>query len=299
MKILVIGGSGFVGTHLTRYLLDQGHEVTVASRQGKGSVRGARYVAADAGEDTGLNEAARGQEAIVYLVGIIRERGDQSFQQAHVDGVRNSLQAAKNAGIKRFVHMSALGAAKGTGSRYFETKAQAEELVQASGLHWTILRPSLIFGPGDDFFGGTLKGLVQAPAPFIPQVGDGHFPFRPIWIGDVVGAFEQSLNLQRTVGSAYNLVGPKEYTFRELLLLVRNALGSRKPLLPIPLFLMDLAVPLISALPLSPITKDQYLMLKAGNTADPGPMRQVFRLEERSLETELPSILSPKRLVSS
>lgn len=299
MKILVIGGSGFVGTNLTRHLLEQGHGVTVASRKGKGSVQGAHYVAADAGKNTGLTEAAQGQDAVVYLVGIIRERGDQTFQQAHVDGVRNSLQAAKSAGIRRFVHMSALGAAKGTGSGYFETKAQAEDLVQGSGLEWTIMRPSLIFGPGDDFFGGTLKGLVKTPVPFIPQIGDGHFPFRPIWIGDVAAAFEQSLNLQRTVGSAYNLVGPKEYTFRELLLLVRDALGSKKPLLPIPLFLMDIAVPLISGLPFSPITKDQYLMLKAGNTADPGPMRQVFRLEWRSLEAELPAILSAKRLVSS
>jgi NADH dehydrogenase len=256
-------------------------------------------VRADAGKNTGLTQVAQGQDAIVYLVGIIREHGDQTFQQAHVDGVRNSLRAAQSAGIRRFVHMSALGAAKGTGSRYFETKAQAEELVQASGLEWTILRPSLIFGPGDDFFGGTLKGLVKAPAPFIPQIGDGHFPFRPVWIGDVAAAFKQSLSLGRTVGSSYDLVGPREYTFHELLLLVREALGSRKPLLPIPLFLMDLVVPLISPLPFSPITKDQYLMLKAGNTADPTPMRSTFRLEERSLEAELPAILTPKRLVSS
>jgi len=299
MKVLIIGGSGFVGSHLTRHLLDQGHQVTVASRQGKASVSGARYVVADAARNSGLLEAAQSQDALIYLVGIIRERGDQTFQQAHVDGVRNSLQAAQSAGIKRFIHMSALGAAKGTGSRYFETKAQAEELVQQSGLNWTILRPSLIFGPGDDFFAGTLKGLVQAPAPFIPQVGDGHFPFRPIWIGDVAAAFEQSLNLQRSVGSAYNLVGPEEYTLRDLLLLVRHSLGSHKPLFPVPLALMDLLVPLISGLAFSPITKDQYIMLKVGNTADPAPMQAAFSLEQRSLEAELPQILSAKRLVSS
>lgn len=299
MKILVIGGSGFVGTYLTRHLLDQGHSVTVASRKGQGPVQGARYVSADAGKNTGLTQAAQGQDAVIYLVGVIREQGDQTFVQAHVDGVRNSLQAAQNVGIRRFVHMSALGAAKGTGSRYFETKAQGEELVQSYGLEWTILRPSLIFGPGDDFFGGTLRRLVEALTPFIPQIGDGHFPFRPVWIGDVAAAFEQSLRLGRTVGSSYDLVGPKEYTFRELLLLVRDALGSHKPLLPVPLFLMDLVVPLISPLPFSPITKDQYLMLKAGNTADPSLMRSTFQLEGRSLETELPAILTPKRLVSS
>ena len=299
MNVLVIGGSGFVGTHLSRYLLHRGHRVTVASRRGQGAVPGVRYVAANAGQNLGLEQAVQEQEAIIYLVGIIRERGGQSFQQAHVDGVRHSLQAAKAAGVRRFVHMSALGARLGTGSRYFETKAQGEELVRSSGLEWTILRPSLIFGPGDDFFGGTLRGLVQAPAPFIPQIGDGHFPFRPVWVGDVAAAFEQSLGLERAIGVSCDLVGPKEYTFRQLLLLVREWLGSHKPLLPIPLALMNLVVPLISPLPFSPITQDQYLMLKAGNTADPAPMRDIFRLEERSLETELPEILASKRLVGS
>lgn len=208
---------------------------------------------ADAARNEGLLEAAKGQEALIYLVGIIRERGDQTFRQAHVEGVRHSLAAAKAAGISRFVHMSALGTARGTGSRYYETKAEGEELVQASGLDWTILRPSLIFGRGDEFFGGILKGLVTAPLPFIPLIGDGRFVFRPIWVGDVARAFEQALNRPQTIHRSYNLVGPKEYTFRELLLLVRDTLGSRKPLLSIPLTLMDWVVPLISPCPLAPL----------------------------------------------
>lgn len=299
MKVLVVGGSGFVGTHLVGHLLGQGHQVRVVSRAGKGSVAGASYQQADAATNQGLKEAAWGQEAILYLAGIIREKAGQSFQQVHVDGVRHSLEAAKAAGIRRFVHMSALGAAKGTSSRYFESKAQAEEWVQSSGLDFTIFRPSLIFGPGDDFFGGVLKGLVTIPAPFIPQIGDGRFPFRPVWIGDVVAAFEQSLGLPQTIGQAYNLVGPDEYSFRQLLLLVRDTLGSRKPLLSIPLALMDLLVPVMSILPFTPITMDQYRMLKAGNTADPTPMRQTFSLEQRTLKSELPRILSTKRLVSA
>ncbi len=299
MKVLIVGGSGYVGTHLARHLLEQGHQVTVASRRGEGPLAGVRYVMADAAKDEGLLEAAQGQEALIYLVGIIRERGDQTFRQAHVEGVRHSLAAARAAGIRRFVHMSALGTARGTGSRYYETKAEGEELVQASGLDWTILRPSLIFGQGDEFFGGILKGLVTAPIPFIPQIGDGSFVFRPIWVGDVSLAFEQALSRPNTFYRSYNLVGPKEYTLRELLLLVRDTLGSQKPLLPIPLALMDLVVPLISPLPFSPITLDQYLQLKMGNTADPSHMRNAFSLVERSLEVELPGILTTKRLVSA
>ncbi|MDX2004582.1 MAG: complex I NDUFA9 subunit family protein [Meiothermus sp.] len=298
MKILLIGGSGFVGGYLSRHLIEKNHEVTVLSRGGTGSAR-VRHVAGDVIKNQGLLEAAQGQDAIIYLVGIIRESERQSFQEAHVTGVRNTIAAAKAAGVRRFVHMSALGASRGTGSRYFETKAEAEELLQASGLDWTILRPSLIFGLGDDFFGGVLKGLIRAPAPFIPQIGNGSFPFRPVWVGDVCAAFEQCLTRPQTVGKIFNLVGPKEYSFRELLLLVRDTLRSSKPLLPIPLALMDLAVPLISKLPFSPITLDQYLMLKAGNTADPSYMRQAFSLSERSLEVELSGILTTKRLVGA
>ncbi|WP_337868312.1 complex I NDUFA9 subunit family protein [Meiothermus sp.] len=299
MKVLIVGGSGYVGSHMAQHLLAQGHQVTIASRRGEGPLEGVRYVAADAAKDEGLREAALGHEALIYLVGIIRERGDQTFRQAHVEGVRHSLAAAKSAGIRRFVHMSALGVARGTGSRYYETKAEGEELVQASGLDWTILRPSLIFGRGDEFFGGVLKGLATAPIPFIPLIGDGHFVFRPIWVGDVAAAFEQALNRPNTVQRSYNLVGPKEYTFRELLLMVRDTLGSRKPLLSIPLALMDRVVPLISPLPFSPITLDQYLQLKMGNTADPVHMRGAFSLLERSLEVELPGILTTKRLVGA
>lgn len=299
MKVLIVGGSGYVGSHLARHLLEQGHQVTVASRRGEGPLAGVRYVMADAAKDEGLLEAAQGQEALIYLVGIIRERGDQTFRQAHVEGVRHSLAAARAVGIRRFVHMSALGTARGTGSRYYETKAEGEELVQASGLDWTILRPSLIFGQGDEFFGGILKGLVTAPIPFIPQIGDGSFVFRPVWVGDVALAFEQALSRPHTLHRSYNLVGPKEYTFRELLLLVRDTLGSRKPLLPIPLALMDRVVPLLSPLPFSPITLDQYIQLKMGNTANPVYMRGAFSLVERSLEVELPGILTTKRLVSA
>ena len=291
MKVLLVGGSGYVGSHMAQHLMARGHQVTVASRRGKGPLEGVRYVMADAARNQGLLEAAQGQEALIYLVGIIRERGDQTFQQAHVEGVRHSLAAAQAAGISRFLHMSALGTARGTGSRYYESKALGEELVQASQLNWTILRPSLIFGQGDEFFGGVLKGLVSAPIPFIPLIGDGHFVFRPIWVGDVAAAFAQALERPQTVQRSYNLVGPKEYTFRQLLLLVRDTLGSRKPLLPIPLALMDRVVPLISPLPFSPITLDQYLQLKMGNTADPVYMRQAFSLEERPLEPELPRIL--------
>lgn len=291
MRVLLVGGSGFVGTTLTRALLARDHHVTVVSRTGKGSEPGVTYLSGNAATGTGLAQACASQDAVVYLVGIIRESRAQGFQLAHVEGLRHTIAAMQAQGVGRLIHMSALGAARGTGSRYFESKALGEEAALASGLEVEVLRPSLIFGPGDDFFGGVLRGLVQAPAPFIPMIGDGHFPFRPIWVGDVAQAFLQALEAPQTNPVPCNLVGPREYTFRQLLLEVRNTLGSRKPLLPIPLGLMDLLVPVLNLLPFSPLTLDQYRMLKAGNTADPAPMLARFQLELRSLETELPVIL--------
>ncbi len=300
MNVLVTGATGYVGNYVVKALLEGGHTITAVSRKGAksstasgkdlGTVAGVKYVAADIGSGAGVLDAMRGCEAVVNLVGVIAQRGEQTFQRVHVDGTRHLLEAAKSLGIKRFVQMSALGAAAGAASRYSASKFEAEELLRASTLEWTIFRPSLIFGVGDDFFGRVLKNLVATP--IVPQIGDGLFPFRPVWVGDVAQCFAQSLTNPATVGQTYDLVGPKEYTFRQLLDLEMDALGGRKPVVPAPIFLMDLAVPLMQVLgPLAPITTDQYAMLKAGNTADPSKMQQTFTLEGRRLEAELPKVL--------
>ena len=300
MNVLVTGATGYVGNYVVKALLEAGHAVTAVSRKGAksstasgknlGTVTGVKYVVADVGSGSGVLDAVRGCDVIVNLVGIIAQRGEQTFQRVHVDGTRHLIEAAESLGIKRFVQMSALGAVAGAASRYSATKFEAEELLRKSDLAWTIFRPSLIFGVGDDFFGRVLKNLVATPV--VPQIGDGLFPFRPVWVGDVAQCFVQALSNPATIGQTYDLVGPKEYTFRQLLDLEMDTLGGRKPVVPAPIFLMDIAVPLMQVLgSLAPITTDQYAMLKAGNTADPQKMQQTFTLEGRSLETELPKVL--------
>lgn len=288
MNILVTGASGFVGRHLLEHLLATGHRVIALSRRRANFPVEVEVALGDVVSGEGLAAASASAEAVIHLVGIIRESGDATFDRVHVEGTRNVVAAAREAGL-RYLQMSALGAAKGTGSRYFESKAQAEEIVKASGLDWTIFRPSLIFGLGDEFFGQTMKGLVAAPV--IPQIGDGRFLFRPVHIGDVAAAFEQALARPATIGRSFDLVGPTEYTFRELLLLVREALGSSRSILPVPLWAMKLAVPLLQVLPNPPITKDQFAMLLQGNTADPGPMQAAFDLRMERLPEQLPAIL--------
>ncbi|WP_117236806.1 complex I NDUFA9 subunit family protein [Thermus sediminis] len=261
MRVLVVGGTGFVGQALVSLLLKRGHTPLVLSRRSRELPPGAVWLQGDLTREI---PDLRNVEAAIYLAGIIRE-GPQTFQAVHVEGVRNLLEGMRRAGVRRLLHMSALGARKGTGSRYYDTKAEGEEVVRHSGLSWTIFRPSLIFGPGDEFFGKVLRELVCSPLPFVPLIGDGRFPFRPVYVGDVALAFVEAL--EKGITGSHDLVGPEEYTFRELLERVMAVVGRRKPFLPIPLLFMDLAVPLLSPLPFAPITKDQYVMLKGGNTA--------------------------------
>ena len=285
MRVLVVGGTGFVGRHVVARLLQGGHTPLVLARTPRDLPPGAVFLQGDITREV---PDLAGVEAAIYLAGIIRERG-QTFRQVHVEGVRNLLLGLKQAGVGRVLHMSALGARRGTGSRYYETKAEGEELVRNSGLSYAIFRPSLIFGPGDEFFGGVLRGLVCAPLPFVPLIGDGSFPFRPVYVGDVAEAFARAL--ERGLEGTYDLVGPKEYTFRELLELTMAAVGRKKPFLPIPFPLMDLAVPLLSPLPFAPITRDQYLMLKGGNTAPfPEALKDLLPAP-KALEEVLPTYL--------
>ncbi len=288
MRTLLIGGTGFLGTHLARALLAAGHEVSALSRRGAGPLAGVRYLAGDAARGQGI-EAVRDADAVVYLAGIIRE-GEQTYEAVHVRGVRRVLEAMATAGVRRIVHVSALGARPDAPSRYHTSKAEGEALVQASRLEWTIFRPSLIFGEGDGFFGGVLRDLVRLPLPFVPLVGGGGYPFRPVWAGDVAAATLQALERPRTAGRRYDLVGPREYRYRELVEAVARALGSRKPLLPLPVAFFAV----LARLPGAPLTRDQLLMLLEGNTADPGPLLADFELEHRPLEAELPRILGAR-----
>ncbi|PNY82592.1 complex I NDUFA9 subunit family protein [Deinococcus koreensis] len=293
MRVLVTGASGFVGRAITQALLDAGHGVWAGSRRGEG-LGAAQGLTLDV-TDPGSVQRAVGQadpEAVIHLVGIIQEEGRQTFERVHVEGTRNVLAATPRG--TRYVHMSALGAREDSGSRYSSSKARAEALVRASGLDWTIFQPSLIFGVGDDFFGRVLRELVST-APVVPQIGDGSFPFRPVSVQDVAQAFVGALSTPQSVGQTYALTGPQEYTFRQLLELELRALGKSKPIVPVPIALMNLAVPLMGLLPRPPITKDQYAMLKEGNTAPNEPARTVFGLPLLRLDDQLAAIVAGAR----
>jgi NADH dehydrogenase len=276
MKIFVAGASGFVGEPVVRDLLSAGHEVialahSLQSVEALKSIHpGLAAVAGDvANRDAMLRAVPYGTEAIVYLPGLLREfpKKGLTFRAVHVEGVRNLLAAAKQATAIRWVQMSALGADSNPTIEYYRTKFEAEELVKASGLGWTILRPSLIF---DDrprrqhsFVSEVTKAIRSAP--FIPILGNGNFLLQPVSVEDVSKTIIESLTKPETMGKIYEMGGPEKLTYREIVLTIARAMGSKKPAVSIPLSAILFAARLFGRFPWFPITADQILMLKNGN----------------------------------
>lgn len=291
------GGSGFVGKHLSRLLVDRGHEVVAVSRTGK-AVDGAEGVIGDvvsgAGPTpgVGLVEVFKGCDAVVHLVAIIRERRPHlTFERVHVFGTKNVVQFMAKAQVGRLVYVSGLGADPASRSDYARSKAQAEEVVERSGLDWTVFRPGLMFGPGDGFFREVLARRLVRGAPVTPVVQVAS-RFQPVWVGDVVKAIADSLDRKETSGQVYNLAGPYSYTLEELIDIVRGVLGARKPKVRVPATLVGLALPILEMLPDPPITRSQFIQLLEGSVADSTAAAKAFDLPMKRLEEVLPQYLA-------
>lgn len=237
-KVLVTGGTGFVGRAVVEKLLALGCEVRVLSRSAKGSP-GVETLPGGLDDPAALERACAGVQAVVHLVGIIAEKKGQTFEQVHVEGTRAVLAAARKAGVRRWLHMSALGARPDTAARYAKTKAGAEALVRESGLDWTIFRPSIVFGPGDQFV-NQFAAMFRFPWNWLqlhsfPLIGGGKTKLQPIAVGDVAAAFAGALSRAESVGKTYDLVGTEALSLKEILQEVAKATGTE--------YVVDGAVP--------------------------------------------------------
>lgn len=290
-QVCIIGGSGFVGRAIVRQAIEAGYSVTVACRHPERArdlqVNGARLVKADITNGKGVVEAVAGADCVINLVGLLFERGRYSFSAAHVKGTENTLLACKNAGIARYLHMSALGAAKVPASRYSRTKGEAEMRVRQSGLKWTIFRPSIIYGRGDSFF-NKFKAMTRF-APALPVIS-GSTRFQPVWVEDVARAFVLAIDNPRTEGQLYELGGPKQYSFKELLQLLMASLGRSRLLIPVPGFAAKIMAALMQLLPTPPLTLDQLKLLARDNVVEGEPFPEVFG-QPADIETVLPTYI--------
>lgn len=259
-----------------RQLIEAGWEIVALARhQVADAIPGVIRVSADiAGES--WPRWCEGCSAAIHLVGIIKEvpRERVTFDRLHRVATERVVTACKQLGIGRIIHMSALGAREGAVTAYHRTKWFGEEVVRASGLAWTIFRPSVIFGPGDGFTTSLASALARAP--MFPVFGDGNVRLQPIAMDEVAKAFVTSLELPASEGRVIELGGPEALTYNEVLRRTASALGRSPALLHLPLGVSRLAVRIAQHLPGAPITMDQLTMLLEGSVCDTAVAKELF-----------------------
>jgi len=285
MRIFLAGGTGFVGGHVRSELLERGHRlVLLTHRRGIVQEPGIELAEGDVTRPESYAAALRECDAVINLAGIIREYPARGiiFERLHGEATRSLVGAARKGGVRRFLQMSALGTRPAAVSRYHQTKYRAEEEVRQSGLDWTIFRPSVIFGPRDEFI--NRLALQIAKLPLVPVIGDGSYRLQPIYAGDVARCFADALDMPETVGASFELCGMDRFSYREMLDLIGRVIGRRTVRkLRLPLGLMELLIPYLQRFSSFPITMDQLRMLLEESVCD-GTWRETFRFEPVGLE---------------
>jgi NADH dehydrogenase len=290
MQVALIGGTGFVGGYLTEALLSAGHDVRVLVRKGsehKLTAGGLTVVAGDLGDGGALGELIGGCDAVIYNVGLLREfpRRGITFEAMQFQGVVDTVECMQATGVRRLVLMSAIGV-KDPGTKYQSTKYRAERHALESRLDVTVLRPSVIFGDphGTMEFATQLhRDMVRPPFPAVSFAG---VRMSPVAATDVADAFVAALARDDTVGKVMELAGPEILAWETIVERIAAAVGRRKILLPMPVWLMRIGATLFDWLPFYPVTRDQLTMLVEGNTAPADALRNLIGREPLAMTPE-------------
>ena len=296
----VFGGSGFIGRHLIRRLAKAGYIVRIASRRPHqanflktaGSVGQIVPWAVDVRDDASVARAVKDADVVVNLIGALYETGSWSFETVHVDAPARIARLAKEAGVGRLVHVSALGAEANSESAYARTKAAGEKAVLAAFPDATILRPSIVVGPEDRFF-NKFAAMAQL-SPVLPLIGGGKTRFQPVSVSDLADAIVAVIGRDDARGRAYELGGPNVYTFKELMQLMLKEIGRQRLLLPLPWRLSETLGGLLEKVPfIAPLlTRDQVELLKKDNVCsgrEPG-------FEQLGIASASPEVILPTYL---
>ncbi len=277
-RAAILGGNGFIGRYVVKRLAERGDVLTVGGRRAasakflklKGDVGQVGLVNMAIDDEALLPAFVANNDAVVNLVGILHESGGQRFDRIHHVGPAHLARLAREAGVARFVHISAIGADPRSTSAYARTKAAGEQAVRDAFPTATILRPSVVFGPEDQFF-NRLATLAMI-SPVVPLIGGGETRFQPVYVGDVADAVVRCIDDSTTAGRTYELGGPKVYSLRALTELLLAEIHRKRYLVDIPFGLASLQARLMSLLPNPPLTPDQVEMLKRDNIVSSGAL---------------------------
>ena len=299
--VTVYGGSGFLGRHVVRALAKRHYRIRVAVRrpelagylQPLGRVGQIHAVQANLRNAPSVEAAARDAQVIVNLVGVLFERGRQRFDSVHAHGAEQIALAAHAHGA-HMVHVSAIGADENSASAYARSKAKAEQLVLAAQPSAAIMRPSIMFGPEDDFF-NRFAALARL-SPALPLIGGGLTRFQPVFVGDVATAIADAVDGNVRPGTIYELGGPDVRTFKELMQFVLATIERKRLLIPIPFFVARMQAMFLQYLPKPLLTPDQVELLRADNIVSESATAEKRTLQGLGIEPEPIEAIVPSYL---
>jgi uncharacterized protein YbjT (DUF2867 family) len=273
--IVITGASGYIGSHLARRLVQGGKPVRAmvrnrqkAEEEGRLAGLPVEWVEADVTRPESLRGAFQGATAVIHTVAIAIEKGGRTYEEINYQGTDNAVEAAKAAGVRRFINMSQLGADSQLPYRFLASKGRAQEYVAASGLDWTAFRPSVVWGPGDEF-ANTFARLVPLTPLIFPIIGDENARFEPVWVEDVASSFAAALEDETTIGLEFELGGPEVLTLEEIERRTLRAIGARRWMIRFPMPLLRVIVTLMEKLlPNPPVTRSLLELLAVSNVTE-------------------------------
>lgn len=282
--VTIFGGSGFLGRHVVRALAKRRYRIRVAVRrpelanflQPLGSVGQIHAVQANVRYPRSIEAAVRGSSVVINLVGVLYERGAQRFDVVHAGGAERTSLAAAAFG-SRMIHVSAIGADENSASAYARTKAQGEQAVFAAVPEAVVFRPSILFGPEDEFFNRFAAMARVLPA--LPLIGGGLTKYQPAFVGDVAEAIALAVEGKARAGTTYELGGPEVRTFKELMEYILTTIGRKRILMPLPFGLAKLQASILQFMPKPLLTPDQVELLKVDNIVSEAAMSEGRTLE--------------------